>query len=64
MGDQVVAVGMEYSGPTPQPLFLMGNIDGIGALLRDVIRSARRVRVGRVRVPAHDRPHLGWSRVR
>ncbi len=38
VGDQVVAVGMEYSGPTPQPLFLMGDVDGIGALLRDVIR--------------------------
>jgi RimJ/RimL family protein N-acetyltransferase len=37
-GDGVLAVGMEYSGPTPQPLFLMGRNDGIGALLRDVIR--------------------------
>lgn len=37
-GDQVVAVGVEYSGPTPQPLFLMGRNDGIGAILRDVIR--------------------------
>jgi len=37
-GDEVVAVGMEYSGPTPQPLFLMGDPNGIGALLRDVIR--------------------------
>lgn len=37
-GDEILAVGMEYSGPTPQPLFLMGDADGIGALLRDVIR--------------------------
>jgi ribosomal protein S18 acetylase RimI-like enzyme len=37
-GDQVVAVGMEYTGPTPQPLFVMGRPDGIGAVLRDVIR--------------------------
>ena len=37
-GDQIVAVGLEYSGPTPQPLFVMGRTDGIGAVLRDVIR--------------------------
>jgi GNAT superfamily N-acetyltransferase len=37
-GDEIVAVGMEYSGPTPQPLFLMGDPDGISALLRDVVR--------------------------
>jgi RimJ/RimL family protein N-acetyltransferase len=37
-GDQVVAVGVEYTGPTPQPLFLMGRNDGITAILRDVIR--------------------------
>ena len=36
-GDEVLAVGMEYSGPTPQPTFLMGQADGIGALLRDVV---------------------------
>jgi RimJ/RimL family protein N-acetyltransferase len=35
---QLVALGMEYSGPTPQPLFLMGSGDGVAALLRDVIR--------------------------
>ena len=33
-----VAVGLEYSGPTPQPLFVMGRTDGIAAILRDVIR--------------------------
>ena len=37
-GDSVLAVGMEYSGPTPQPLFVMGRNDGIGVLLRDIIR--------------------------
>jgi ribosomal protein S18 acetylase RimI-like enzyme len=37
-GDDLVAVGMEYTGPTPQPLFVMGHPDGINAVLRDVIR--------------------------
>ena len=37
-GDSVLAVGMEYGGPTPQPLFMAGRTDGIIALLRDVIR--------------------------
>jgi len=36
--DEILAVGMEYGGPTPQPLFLMGDDEGISALLRDVIR--------------------------
>jgi ribosomal protein S18 acetylase RimI-like enzyme len=34
----VVAVGMEYSGLTPQPLFLMGSNAGIATILRDVLR--------------------------
>lgn len=37
-GDQLVAVGLEYTGPTPQPVFVMGRADGIAAILRDVIR--------------------------
>jgi ribosomal protein S18 acetylase RimI-like enzyme len=37
-GDEVVAVALEYSGATPQPVFLMGAIDGLEAILRDVIR--------------------------
>jgi len=37
-GDQMIAVGLEYTGPTPQPLFVMGRSEGIGAVLRDVIR--------------------------
>lgn len=35
---QVVSLGMEYSGPTPQPLFLTGRSDGVAALLKDMIR--------------------------
>ena len=35
---EMVAVGLEYTGPTPQPLFVMGRTDGIAAVLRDVIR--------------------------
>ncbi len=38
IGEHVVAVGVEYSGPTPQPMFLMGRSDGVAAILRDVLR--------------------------
>lgn len=34
----VVAVGLEYDGPSPQPLFVMGSDAGIQAILRDVLR--------------------------
>jgi ribosomal protein S18 acetylase RimI-like enzyme len=37
-GDQLVAIALEYSGLTPQPLFLMGRPEGIEAVLRDVVR--------------------------
>jgi ribosomal protein S18 acetylase RimI-like enzyme len=37
-GEEVVAVALEYTGPSPQPVFVMGRDDGIGAILRDVIR--------------------------
>jgi ribosomal protein S18 acetylase RimI-like enzyme len=37
-GDQVVALGVEYDGASPQPLFVMGSDAGIAAILRDVIR--------------------------
>jgi ribosomal protein S18 acetylase RimI-like enzyme len=37
-GSEVVALGVEYSGASPQPLFLMGTDGGIGAILRDVLR--------------------------
>ena len=33
-----IAVVLEYGGLTPQPLFVMGEADGISAILRDVIR--------------------------
>jgi ribosomal protein S18 acetylase RimI-like enzyme len=36
--DRILALAMEYNGPTPQPMFLMGRTDGITALLRDVVR--------------------------
>ena len=37
-GGDVVAVGLEYGGLTPQPLFVMGRNDGIAAILRDVVK--------------------------
>ena len=37
-GDRMIAIGLEYTGPTPQPLFVMGQTEGIAAVLRDVIR--------------------------
>jgi GNAT superfamily N-acetyltransferase len=37
-GDQVLAIGLEYGGLTPQPLFLAGTNDGISAILRDVVK--------------------------
>lgn len=37
-GEAVVAVGLEYAGPSPQPLFLMGEPEGIAAVMRDVLR--------------------------
>ena len=36
--DEPVAVVMEYRGASPQPVFAMGEPDGIAAILRDVIR--------------------------
>lgn len=37
-GDEMVALVLEYSGMTPQPMFVLGSQDGIEAILRDVIR--------------------------
>jgi len=37
-GDRLVALALEYSGLTPQPLFVMGEADGIEAVLRDIVR--------------------------
>jgi ribosomal protein S18 acetylase RimI-like enzyme len=36
--DQVVSLVLEYNGPTPQPMFVMGRADGIGTILRDLVR--------------------------
>jgi ribosomal protein S18 acetylase RimI-like enzyme len=37
-GDRLVALALEYSGLTPQPLFVMGKPEGVEAILRDVVR--------------------------
>lgn len=37
-GERLVAIALEYSGLTPQPLFVMGRPEGIEAILHDVIR--------------------------
>jgi ribosomal protein S18 acetylase RimI-like enzyme len=37
-GGSVVALVLEYGGPSPQPLFVLGRDDGIDAILRDVIK--------------------------
>jgi ribosomal protein S18 acetylase RimI-like enzyme len=37
-GGAPIAVVLEYGGLTPQPLFVMGDPDGIVAILRDVIK--------------------------
>ena len=36
--DELIAVALEYAGLSPQPLFVMGEGDGIEAILRQVIR--------------------------
>jgi ribosomal protein S18 acetylase RimI-like enzyme len=38
IGDRPVAVAMEYGGLTPQPLFVMGDGEGIAAILKDIVR--------------------------
>ncbi len=37
-GNTPIAVVLEYNGPTPQPMFVMGQEDGIRVILRDLIR--------------------------
>lgn len=37
-GDRLVALALEYTGLTPQPLFVMGWSEGIEAILRDLVR--------------------------
>ena len=53
-GDTPVAVVLEYNGPTPQPLFVMGRRDGIEAVLRDVIHP----RLAFVAVPSDTLPAI------
>ncbi len=58
--DEPIAVVLEYNGPTPQPLFVMGRQDGIEAVLRDVIRP----RLAYVAAPPAVVPALqSWYRV-
>jgi len=52
-GNQLVAVGMEYVGPTPQSMFVLGHNDGIAAILRDVLRPrAAYISAAPVAIPA------------
>ncbi len=37
-GDRPLAVALEYAGLSPQPLFVMGEPDGVAALLRELVR--------------------------
>lgn len=37
-GDRPVAVGLEYGGLTPQPMFLMGRREGVAAIVGEVLR--------------------------
>jgi RimJ/RimL family protein N-acetyltransferase len=36
--DRLVALALEYTGLTPQPLFVMGRPEGIEGILRDIVR--------------------------
>ena len=67
-GDELIAVGLEYTGPTPQPLFVMGRTDGIAAVLRDVIRPRAAYIAARTEmlpaVEAHYRVDPGGQMVR
>lgn len=37
-GSEVVALGVEYAGASPQPLFVLGSDAGVEVILRDVLR--------------------------
>ncbi len=67
-GGAVVAIGMEYSGLTPQPLFVIGRADGIEAVLRDILRPRAAYVAARVEsmpaVEAHYRVDPGPQMVR
>ena len=56
-GDMPIALVLEYHGPTPQPLFVMGRQDGIELVLRDLIRP----RLAYAAVPAPLVPALEAS---
>ena len=53
-GDVPIALVLEYNGPTPQPLVVMGREDGIAVVLRDLIRP----RVAYVAAPAEVLPAI------
>ena len=65
---EAVAIGLEYSGLSPQPLFVMGSNDGIDAILRDLLRPrAAYIATRHEAVPAverHYRLDLGPPMVR
>ena len=48
---------LEYTGPTPQPLFVMGQEDGIRAVLRDLIRPRAAYLAARRRCSPRSRSH-------
>jgi RimJ/RimL family protein N-acetyltransferase len=56
-GDAPVALVLEYSGPTPQPLFVMGRLDGIEIVLHDLVRP----RVAFVAAPAAVMPAIATA---
>ena len=51
LGGEPIALVLEYGGLTPQPLFVMGDPDGVAAVLRDTIHP-------RVAYLAADESHL------
>ena len=52
-GNHLVAVGMEYAGPTPQSMFVLGHNDGIAAIMRDALRPrAAYISAAPVAIPA------------
>ncbi len=55
--ERPVAVILEYHGPTPQPMFVMGREDGIAVILRDLIKP----RVAYVAAPASVLPTIATA---
>ncbi|MGZ6295892.1 MAG: GNAT family N-acetyltransferase [Candidatus Limnocylindrales bacterium] len=52
-GERPVAVALEYAGLSPQPLFVMGEPEGVAAILRDVLRPRAAYLAG---LPQHLEP--------